>query len=709
MKTGSHPFGVGISMALICAVLFVTSAHTAKAAGVVGTGTTASCTDAALATSLTGGGLVTFNCGGTATITVASPKSISADTTIDGEGLITISGGNSVDVFRVSTAVEFTVQNLTIANGYNAHLGGGIYSSGTLTVINSTFADNYAEISGGGIENAGGTLTVTNSIFSRNSAYADGGGIENTGGRLTVISSTFSGSDAADGNGGSIYSSGPLTVRDSTFSRNGAGTNGGAIYSSSGLTVINSTFGDNAAASQGGAIYSSGLLTVINSTFSGNAVSYGGGGIFNDSSTATVTSSTFSGNSADDCGNDAADGGGIYSSGTLTVTNSTFSGNDATSDGGGIFNLGTLTVTNSTFSGNSVDEGNGGGIYSYGTLTVTNSIVANSTSGGNCYGAVTDGGHNIDDGTTCGFTGTSLSNMNPMLAALANNGGPTQTIALCTGTGAPSAGCTGASPAIDGGDESVCSTTTGPAPVDNLDQRGFIRPGTASANCSIGAFEANSPGPPPACVGDCNGDGRVTVDELITLILVPLTPVDIDRCPAGETNGDRTITIDELVGAVNAALSGCRDSGSAPALVRPEIPEQLMRQVAEYVGCSDTPYRFEPTAICCGECSSGHHSDVLLAGYSTHSQALEAFGEKTPEEVESLLDGGIFRIHTRPGPLGGLDRRWKWLSGCWMIRGWAFDDTHFLYAVPPQFLVETIVDAASQIDLFSRCLEAEEG
>src|ERR1019366_9381863 len=141
---------------------------------------------------------------------------------------------------------------------------------------------------------------------------------------------------------------------------------------------------------------------------------------------------------------------------------------------------GTLTVTNSTFFGNSATGGGGGGIAGVGggTLTVTNTIIANSTSGGNCaVTVVTDGGHNIDDGTTCAFTGTgctattgtSFCNTNPVLdpTGLQNNGGPTQTIALCTGTGAPSAGCTGASPAINAGDESVCSTTTGTAPVNN--------------------------------------------------------------------------------------------------------------------------------------------------------------------------------------------------------------------------------------------------
>jgi len=227
----------------------------------------------------------------------------------------------------------------------------------------------------------------------------------------------------------------------------------------------------------------------------GNISEFGGGGIFNGG-TLTVTNCTFSGNSA-------GAGGGIENSGgALAVTNSTFSGNSATGLGGAIRNgesgtaSGTLTVTNCTFSGNSATDGGGGiftggaGIYdSNDTLTVTNTILANSTSAGNCAffsGSVTDGGHNLDDGTSCGFSTAngSLNNTDPRLdpAGLQNNGGPTQTIALEAG-----------SPAINAGDESVCAAP----PVNNLDQRGFFRPGLNSTNCSIGAYEYNSF--PPCC------------------------------------------------------------------------------------------------------------------------------------------------------------------------------------------------------------------
>ena len=348
---------------ILALLVFATFAATSSTlACVVGTGTSASCTEAALDACLPGGGsfdgTVTFACGGAATITVTNAKTISADTTIDGGSVITISGsGNAVGVLSVNSGVTFTVENLTVTNG---HTRGAITNGGTLTVTNCTFSGNSAG-SGGAISN-GGTLTVTNSTFSGNSAVFRGGAI------------------------------------------------------SGGATVINCTFSGNRAGRVGGEFIIRGV---------GGAISGGG-----------------------------------------TVTNSTFSGNSATL---------------------------GGAISNEGTLTVTNSILANSTSGGNCgvpagiTAIFTDGGHNIDDATTCGFsgtncastTGTSFCNTNPLLdpAGLANNGGPTQTIAL-----------EALSPAINAGDETVCAAP----PVNNLDQRGLVRPGAGATNCSIGAYEFNA-------------------------------------------------------------------------------------------------------------------------------------------------------------------------------------------------------------------------
>jgi CSLREA domain-containing protein len=206
-----------------------------------------------------------------------------------------------------------------------------------------------------------------------------------------------------------------------------------------------------------------------------NAANAFGGAIFN-AGTVEVTNSTFSGNSADD-----GIGGAIFNSSgaLLTLTNSTFSGNSA-SLGGGIFNdpdPGTVEVTNSTFSGNSAND-QGGGIFNRWTATLKNTIVTNSPSGGNCanlFGTLTDGGYNIDDGTTCGFStaNNSLPSTNPKLADnLANNGGPTKTIALKKG-----------SPAIN----AIPEGTNGCGTLITTDQRGVSRP--QGSRCDIGAFE----------------------------------------------------------------------------------------------------------------------------------------------------------------------------------------------------------------------------
>lgn len=171
-----------------------------------------------------------------------------------------------------------------------------------------------------------------------------------------------------------------------------------------------------------------------------------------------------------------AGGGGIHNNGTVTISNSTLSGNSG-NGGGGIFNGGaaTVTISNSTFSGNSATTG--GGIFrNGGTVTLRNTIVANSTSGGNCSGTITDGGNNLDSASTCGFATNAKNNTNPNLGAL--TGSPAY-FPLSTG-----------SAAIDAGDNTICAAV----PVSNASQNGVTRPtdgdGNGTATCDIGSYEA---------------------------------------------------------------------------------------------------------------------------------------------------------------------------------------------------------------------------
>jgi predicted outer membrane repeat protein len=412
----------------------------------VGTGDPSTCTESALDAALDEGGAVTFDCGASPfTLTLTTGKTIAADTTLDGGGLITLSGGGSVQLFSVSSGVTLELDNITVTGG---HYNGAIANSGTLTIANSTF-------SGNGV------------LLPRKVYYYDfsrGGAISND-------------------------SFGTLTISNSTFSGN-TGPGAGAIANSGNLTITNSTFSDNSISSllrggQGGA---------ISSTGSGNL---------------TITNSTFSGNSA---GTKSGRGGAISStgSGNLTITNSTFSGNSAFSGGAicGSF-YGTGTLTNSTFSGNSSSCKKpycAGAIYNEGgTVTLQNTIVANNA-GGNCspyWGTITDGGQNLrwpsSDSSCVGNFG------DPKLAPLADNGGPTWTMALQAG-----------SAAVNGGDNTICATD----PVNGLDQRGFARVGGGLPNCSIGAYEYNSG---PSCgAGLCVFPPQVCVDgECVTATPTP--------------------------------------------------------------------------------------------------------------------------------------------------------------------------------------------
>jgi CSLREA domain-containing protein len=258
------------------------------------------------------------------------------------------------------------------------------------------------------------------------------------------------------------------------------------VNSGAEVTLARLTVAHGKANGLGGGMSNDGTLTVLNSTFSGNNASDGGG--IENLGTLEVTNSTFSNNSS------STAGGAIrISGGTLEVTNSTFSNNSSQQGGGGIENLGTLEVTNSTFSNNSSAQSSpGGGAIFNGTgrtATLSNTIMANSPSGGNCsnLGTLTDGGYNIDDGTTCGFSATNLSqpSTDPLLdpKGLQNNGGPTKTIRILQGSPATSV--------IPKG-ENGCGTEI------KTDQRGVKRP--KGPGCDIGAFEKTlhvQPNPEP--------------------------------------------------------------------------------------------------------------------------------------------------------------------------------------------------------------------
>jgi hypothetical protein len=63
--------------------------------------------------------------------------------------------------------------------------------------------------------------------------------------------------------------------------------------------------------------------------------------------------------------------------------------------------------------------------------------------------------------------------------------------------------------------------------------------------------------PPTGCVGDCDGSGAVTVDEIVTMVNIALGTQPVGNCLAGDSDGSNTITVDEILSAIQNALNGC--------------------------------------------------------------------------------------------------------------------------------------------------------
>lgn len=63
--------------------------------------------------------------------------------------------------------------------------------------------------------------------------------------------------------------------------------------------------------------------------------------------------------------------------------------------------------------------------------------------------------------------------------------------------------------------------------------------------------------PALACTGDCDGDGEVTISELMRGVNIVLGTQEMSSCPEFDSGGDAAVTIEEIIGGVKAALDGC--------------------------------------------------------------------------------------------------------------------------------------------------------
>jgi len=449
---------------------------------------------------------------------------------------------DNTQVFNVlrsfSSNEVVTLSGLTITGGNSITSGGGVQASDTSVVLNdSIVSGNQAADGGGGISTSYGDLTLVGSVVEGNLVRADqsggigfGGGISAGYGNVMLTDSTVSGNAVGSlgsnaryvGGGGVAASRGDLTLTRSTVHGNSLlgddSKGGGVITYQSNVSLVSSTVSENLAGSS-------------------ESSRSRGGGIHSINTVLTLTGSTVNGNRVE--GLDAHGGGIDTDNGSLTLLSSTVSGNAATShsiigrrsEGGGIYsNAQTNVIVDSTITRNEADVGGGisvNDLFAASSLELNNSIVAANTATDPLFEETDDidigffsvsldasssligsGDHLPGLNTTFGIpdangnlVGDFFAPVDPLLAGLADNGGPTLTHSLLP-----------ISPAINAGNSDL-----------EFDQRGEAR--TAGEFADIGASELQASFVLVDNSGDTfDGDfsqGEVTLREAIVMATFP--------------------------------------------------------------------------------------------------------------------------------------------------------------------------------------------
>lgn len=471
----------------------------------LGNGTPGSVSTADIQTALNAGGTIRFNVGAApTTIVVNATLLASRETVLDGAGVVTLSGGTARRILSITNPnpaenaplFRVTLQNITLANArVNDGRGAAIYKHHdfefphkvSLKLVNCRFTNNAAAVDATPQDDGGGAFY---------------GELLN---RIDIGNCVFDGNTGS--NGGAVYSLGSLSVNivDSQFLTNqaigtggnpGNGGNAGALGvdgANRTVDICRTRFVDNTANAFGAGFFSvmydqTSRTRFEDSLFQGNrqlSSSQHSGGAYIQDGPWAIERSTFA-------NNEASGFAGLFVAGNAPgrIRNSTFSGNVARTGLGAamaLSNTAAIDIVNTTIANNVATAAFAGGI-SIGTpnqLRLTNVVLANN-SGGNRFvswginnAAQFDGGGNqqwpqvrpMSGGNEVAATATVVF-ADPLLSALADNGGITSTMAIASNSAARNGGVSNAD-------------------VSAVDQRGFSRVGAPDR----GAFEFGAEAP----------------------------------------------------------------------------------------------------------------------------------------------------------------------------------------------------------------------
>jgi CSLREA domain-containing protein len=515
---------------------------------------------------------------------------------------LTLTASNVVDTDGSVVSVQFYRDvngNGSIDVGTDQFLGTGTQSGSTWTWTGATTGftlgtDTYMAVATDNSSASSNTATTTGTVYPAGgyvvNSTADTVAVDGYVTLREAILAANSNTAVGDAHAGSSSTT-DVIVFSSSLDGQTINLTAGELPISDNLTIIGPG-ADQLTINAGGLsrifdVTASKTVTISGLTLNGGSMANGGGAIYNSSGTVSLSALTITASSA-------SSGGGVSSAGgVLTLSNSTIYGNSTTGSGSGgglAITGGQAIIDQSTVSGNSATGGNGGGIYSTttGALTVrqctialnsarqgggiyaqnalpllTNTLVAQdqaSLSGADVYGGFSlSSSYNligVIDSTATGLTtdphtqaGTAAVPLDPMLGLLGNNGGPTPTHSLLTG-----------SLAIDAGSNALALDASG-NPL-TIDERGQAR--IAGTAVDIGATEG-SLAPGLVLTGPANGTS-IDIGQNTVFTWDPRT-IPVNGLIQLYLDPDATVNGNELPVAVN--LSAVAASGQlswAPTL-----------------------------------------------------------------------------------------------------------------------------------------------
>jgi CSLREA domain-containing protein len=183
-----------------------------------------------------------------------------------GNDKLTISGSNETRIFFVGNNASFTLQDVTLANGFTAIGGAAIRTDiNTSTDLTDVILENNRTTGAGGAIFNEGNMTLKRSIIRNNIATFIGGGID-TFGQMEIIRTTVEGNRATNLGGGIVYEGVSLDIRQSIIQgnqvNNTAFGGGGLAIRSPGATITHTTIQNNSAFN-GAGIYNSNTIAVL--------------------------------------------------------------------------------------------------------------------------------------------------------------------------------------------------------------------------------------------------------------------------------------------------------------------------------------------------------------------------------------------------------------------------------------------------------------